>query len=127
MVLLIIQPKSVSTPAMQYGIEDEQLALKEYVAYQQAHGHPHLTVSPSGFLVSTKHPFLGASPDEAVYDPSNLQQPFGFLEIKCPYSHRNILPAEVCDNSKFCCIFDTTTGDVRLKVTHHYYALVQGH
>ena len=126
LVLRIIQPRSFSTPAIQYGIENEQVALKEYVAYRQAHGHPHLTVSPSGFLISTMHPFLGASPDGVVHDPSNLQQPFGFLEIKCPYSHRNVLPGEACDDSKFCCVFDTTTGNIRLKETHQYYAQVQG-
>ena len=126
LVLRIIQPKNFSTPATQYGIENEQVALKEYVAYQQAHGHPDLTVSPSGFLVSATHPFLGASPDGAVYDPSDAHQPFGFIEIKCPYSHQNVLPAQACDDSHFCCVIDAATGNVRLKETHHYYAQVQG-
>ena len=75
-----IQPRNFSSFATQYGIDSE------YIAYQQSHGHPQLTVSPSGFLVSSDHPFLGASPDGAVYDPSSTQYPFGFLEIKCPYT-----------------------------------------
>ena len=45
-----------------------------------------LTVGPCGFLVCEQYPFLGATPDGTVYDPTNLEQPFGFLEVKCPYS-----------------------------------------
>ena len=37
-----------------------------------------------------------------------------------------MLPGEACDDSKFCCVFDTTTGNIRLKETHQYYAQVQG-
>ena len=85
-MLRIIQPKLFSTRAAAYGIEKEQTAISEYIAYQHSRGHPDIAVSPSGFLVSTMHPFLGASPDCAVFDPSNTLQPFGFLEVKCPYS-----------------------------------------
>ena len=51
-----------------------------------------MVVAPCGFFISKSHPFLGASPDGAVYDPSSLNQPFGFLEIKCPYKHKNVTP-----------------------------------
>ena len=37
-------------------------------------------------FVCKDYPFLGATPDGTVYDPSNLAHPFGFLEVKCPYS-----------------------------------------
>ena len=43
LVLRIIQPKNFSTPAIQYGNENKQVALKGYVAFQQAHGHSHLS------------------------------------------------------------------------------------
>ena len=42
LVLQIIQPKQFSTPALQYGIDNEKLALQEYIAYQNAHGYPNL-------------------------------------------------------------------------------------
>ena len=115
LVLCIIQSKSFSTAATRYGIENEQVALKEYLAYQQSHGHPELAVGASGFLINPAYSFLGASPDGAVYDPSSAQQPFGFVEIKCPYSHRHASPAEACNTSSFCCEFDTTTGTSGLK------------
>ena len=63
----------------------EPLAISKYREYQQSNGHPDLTVCASGFIVNTAHPILGASPDGAVYDPSSTLQPYGFLEIKCPY------------------------------------------
>ena len=96
LILSIIQPKSLSTLAIQYGIENKQ---EEYVAYRWPP-----TLDCKSIWLSrkyTSHPFHGASPDGAVYGPSNLQQPFGFLEIKCPYSHQNVLPGEACDDPKF--------------------------
>ena len=80
-VLRIIQPKRFFSHATQYGVENEQQALTEYVTHQQTRGHHDLTVSPSGFFISSEYSFLGASPDGAVYDPSNAHHPFGFLEI----------------------------------------------
>ena len=47
-----------------------------------------------------------ASPDGAVYDPSNADQPFGFVEIKCPFSVRNLTPAEATRTPRFCCVTD---------------------
>ena len=104
----------------------EPIAISKYVEYQKSNGHPDLTVCASGFIVSTSHPFLGASPDGAVYDPSNSLQPFGFLEIKCPYSARDMSPLEACMNSGFCCRVDSTTECVRLKESHTYFSQVQG-
>ena len=37
-----------------------------------------------------------------VYDPLSLNEPFGFLEIKCPYTHRNVTPMEASLTSGFC-------------------------
>ena len=126
LVLRIIQPKLFSTRATAYGIEKEQTAISEYIAYQRSRGHPDIAVSPSGFLVSTTHPFLGASPDGAVFDPSNTLQPFGFLEVKCPYSARMLTPTDACATSGFCCTADPITGQLKLKENHAYYSQVQG-
>ena len=96
LVLSIIQPRNFSSAATQYGIENEPNAIREFVAYQQSHEHPLLSVSACGFLISYQHPYLGTSPDGAVYDPSNSQHPFGFVEVKCPYTAKNILPSQAC-------------------------------
>ena len=70
---------------MKNGIAHEKVALEAYIAFQQQNG-PDLLVSPSGFIINPKYCFLGAYPDGAVYDPSNTNEPFGFVEIKCPYA-----------------------------------------
>ena len=125
LVIRIIQPKHFSTPATVYGIEKEECAIREYVTYQHNHGHPDLVVTASGVIINPLWSFLGASPDGAVYDPVNSQEPFGYLEIKCPYSARNLTPAEASAHSGFCCLL-TSTGQLELKETHQYYAQIQG-
>ena len=126
LVLQILQPRSFSTAATKYGMENEQMAIKEYIDHQNVHGHPELVVSASGFLINTAYPFLGASPDGAVHDPSNVQQPFGFLEVKCPYSFSNKSVQEACSTSSIFCEMDDSTGQIKLKESHQYYAQVQG-
>ena len=75
-------------------------------------------------IVNPNYCFLGASPDGAVYDPSNLQEPFGFLEVKNPDTAWNISPIEACSQSGFICCL--SGGQPELKESHHYYAQVQG-
>ena len=54
---------------------------------------PVYTISKSGFVMSKDYPFLGASPDAVVHDPSSDIE-FGLAEVKCPYSHRHLTPVE---------------------------------
>ena len=111
--------------ATQYGINTETTAIAAYTMYQHEYGHPDLTVSPSRFIVCSTHSFLGVNPDGAVYDPSSITQPFGFLEIECPFLARNIFPQEACTNPRFCCTTDQN-GYLLLKENHAYYSQVQG-
>ena len=122
-MLRILQSKSFSTAATKYGIDNEAVALQ---AYQKTHAHPNLMVTSSGFIVSISDPFLGASPDGAVYDPESQEQPFGFLEIKCPFSFRNKTPEEASSMADFCCTFNSLTEQLQLKKSHHYFSQVQG-
>ena len=69
----------------------------------RSYGHIELSVVPCGFRISQSHPYLGASPDGAVYDQSNVGQPFGFLEVKCPYTARNTSPLDACTLPNFFC------------------------
>ena len=126
LVLRIIQPKQFSSAATRYGIENEPVAVKQYIAHQNQHGHPDLIVSASGIFINTDYPYLGASPDGAVYDPYDPQQPFGFLEVKCPYSARDISPSEACATSGFFCELDQGTKQLKLKENHSYFAQIQG-
>ena len=53
-------------------------------------------------LVSSfqEYPFLGASQDAAVYDPS-VPDPFRLAEVKCPFSVRDVAPTEACLKENF--------------------------
>lgn len=129
LVLSILKPRKFSSPAITWGIDNEPMAIQKYVDHQHSCGKSGLTVGPSGFFVCEEYPFLGATPDGTVYDPTNTVQPFGFLEIKCPYSHRDRTPAEACKMPGFCCQLDNQSdGSQRLKLrrNHPYYAQVQG-
>ena len=71
--------------------------------------------------------FLGASPDAAIYDPSESQA-FGFAEVKCPYKFKDVSPKDACANSSFCWELVQKDGreQLKLKQTHPYYSQVQG-
>ena len=129
-MLRILHPKQFTLPATEWGKTHESIAITEYVKYQHSHGHPSLTVTPVGFHISLSHPYLGASPDGAVYDPSTASEPFGFVEVKCPYTARNMTPVEACSGPSFFCTLshdsDDSSDTVLLCTSHQYYAQVQG-
>ena len=129
LVLSILQPKQIKSLAVDWGVKQEASAIEQYITHQRALGHADLTVAPCGFFISQSHPYLGASPDGAVYDPTNVDKPFGFLEVKCPYTHRNDTPEEASKTPGFCSSLDNS-GDgmpkLSLRKNHIYYAQVQG-
>ena len=69
------------------------------------------------------YPFLGVSPDSVVHDPTS-PNPFGLVEIKCPYSARNLSPIEAGKSPNFFC--DVIGSKLKLKHSHPYYSQVQG-
>ena len=115
------------TTAMLWGIEHEEKAKQVYLQYQHANGHSGLFVCASGVRISVHHPFLGASPDGSVYDP-NADYPYGFLEIKCPHSHRDKTVIEACYYPSFFCCLQEEGGKAIpiLKRNHPYFAQIQG-
>ena len=112
-------------PAIVWGREKEATALSTYTDHHKKNGNGGVTVSKSGFHVSETHPFLGASPDRCVYDPHSPNDPYGFLEIKCPYKYREVSPTLACSDKDFCGFFDKNYL-FHLKQSHKYYAQVQG-
>lgn len=124
LVLQILGSKPFTSVATDWGKKSEPVALKLYVQHQHSNGHDGLYACSSGFVISEDHPFLGASPDAAVHDPTEADQ-FGVVEIKCPYSCRQVTPAEACLYPKFCCALDAK-GIPTLRREHIYYAQIQG-
>ena len=125
LVLQILGVKKIPhTTAMQWGIDHEDAALQQYTDYQHRHGHGSLYVCNTGLYISVLHPFLGASPDGAVYDVNASGSPYGFAEVKCPYSKRHLTPVEASESPGFCCTIQD--GQPKLRRTHPYYSQVQG-
>ena len=112
------------TAAMSWGKSNESLALDRYKQEKVTSGNEHIVVTTSGLWVSPEHPFLGAFPDAAIYDPSESQA-FGFAEVKCPYKYKDMFPKDAC---AFCCDVVQEGGreQLKLKQTHPYYSQVQG-
>ena len=129
LVLSILQPRSFTSAATDWGLQNEPLAIQSYTTYKQQQGHHDLTVGPCGFLINENYLFLGATPDGVVYDPSNTEQPFGYIEIKCPYSHKDRTPLEASSSPGFCCaakLHSDGSKTLHLRRDHLYYAQVQG-
>ena len=106
---------------------NESKALEQYQQHKKDSGHD-VSCARSGFVVSEDHPFLGASPDAVVYDASQ-PNPFGLVEIKCPYTSRNLTPLQAAESKVFFCSPEVDPSGakvLKLKKTHNYYCQVVG-
>ncbi len=75
---------------MAWGRSNESLVLEKYTQEKLSTGSENLVVTQSGLWVSPDYPFLGASPDASVYDPSETQA-FGFVEVNVHSSTKTSL------------------------------------
>lgn len=85
-----------------------------YVKSQGLHVHD------CGLCVNPEFPFLGATPDGIVCDEGTS----GNIEIKCPYTARDMTIEESLSLPNFC--LHKTDDKVSLKKSHAYYFQVQG-
>ena len=112
--------KVFESPATNWGKKCEDVALKMYTEHQHRLGHADLYTCRSGFVISEEYPFLGASPDAVVYDPTSSDQ-FGLAEVKYPYSCRDITPSQACSEKYVCSILETSyDGKEQLKLKHNH-------
>ncbi len=107
--------------SVRWGRTHERAARRVYEK-EQKHKHSHFHISDSGLCVDVNYPHLGASPDGLVSCECCGE---GLVEIKCPFAARLKTPFDACSETKFPCTIDTS-GEIKLKRTHHYYAQVQG-
>ena len=106
-----------------YGTVMEQVHVsrREYKTYQERRGHS-ITTFQTGLVISFNHPWLAASPDDRVFDPTATPQ-LGLAEYKNPYSVRDKALKEACKISSFC--LEKKENEYRLQRRHDYYYQVQ--
>ena len=109
--------------ATRYGSEKEEETTQQYINHQRKNGHPDLSVDKSGLSISLTNPWLAASPDGTVHDPSDTDQGLGLVEVKNPYSMRGKSLAEACKSSTFCLANKHDTYE--LKPRHDYFYQMQ--
>ena len=121
----ILYTKSMCNPpaAIKWGQDNETVAHQAYVQHMHKNGHVNLIVRECGIIIHPEKGWLASSPDGIVSDTSDKLYT-GLLEIKCPYTKRDILPEDACQDENFyCCL--SNNGDLALKRTHTYYHQVQ--
>ena len=78
-----------------------------------------------GLIVLSTYPWLAATPDGLVIDPSaSPLSPEGIVEFKNPYSYRESSLQEAIENKKCSCLINVE-GCFSLKRSHEYYYQVQ--
>lgn len=84
-----------SNKAMRWGISNEPIAREQYRRIMNQFFYKNFKVKETGLIVSTEHPFTGASPD-ALVSCSCCGQ--GVAEFKVPWTYRDKPVIELKDN-----------------------------
>ncbi|XP_021339515.1 uncharacterized protein LOC110440684, partial [Mizuhopecten yessoensis] len=112
----VFNRKMIFAAPLDYGNRNEKFGKAKYLEKFPSH-HLH----QCGFVINKEFSFLGASPDGKVC----IDGECGILEVKCPYSARNLTISEACkDVTRFC--LEMEGNVINLKKTHTYYAQIQG-
>lgn len=98
--------------AVQWGVNNEAEAIKAFTNLTAK------TVQETGLWLDGSG-ILGASPDGIVDEDS-------VLEVKCPYTERNMTMEEAVNISPNFCLKKTESGQYALKEEHVYWHQVQG-
>ncbi len=65
----------------------EDITKVQYKIFQRQHGHPDLKVENCGLVISLENPWLAASPDGFVTDPSDATHPLGLVDRNKKSTH----------------------------------------
>lgn len=114
-------------PAVTAGREMEDTVANYYKIHKNRNECPGTEIYCSGLVVNPQYPWLGASPDRIVYDPTS-NPCIGGLECKFISSAKGLSPMQVYhakkQNKKSFCL--ELEGCLSLKTTHKYYYQIQG-
>ena len=122
-VLKKLAQKPIDVIATRYGKQHEKSAIASYVNYHRARGIM-INVQPCGLYVDPSLPWLAASPDGIVLDPTQCaDKQKGCLEVKCPISCEKSLMLDVCKKNALFCLKEN--GEIQLFSAHSYYYQIQ--
>ncbi|XP_063410321.1 uncharacterized protein LOC134693427 [Mytilus trossulus] len=111
------QRKQFTSLATSYGTSNETIAKQMYIKQSGNHIHD------IGLVVQPDLPFIGSTPDAVVCDKTET----GIVEIKCPYSVRNMTLKEACDERADFFLKPNASGDsFTLIQDHKHWFQVQG-
>lgn len=113
---------NVQTAAMNWGIRNENKAVKAYERLASVSKGTDVQVETCGLFIHPTKNWLAASPDGLVKD-RRTGETQNILEVKCPYKHRERTVREACKDRDFC--LDLNGDSYTLKRQHTYYTQVQ--
>ena len=88
--MLVSKTLGPTPPSIAGGRHYEAVAIQKYILHMGNVGH-NVSVEACGFLIHPTEGWLGASPDGRVREEHSMQ-PSGIVEMKCPYSKREVTP-----------------------------------
>jgi len=118
-----INPKVLHTPAVSYGRLHEDDAVSAYIEYQQKYRSVTVQVRDCGLVVDNFLPWLAASPDRIVIDPTEKNKQ-GCLEVKCPFSCEKKTIVEATRSVSAFCLIERDK-DLCLSESHTYFYQIQ--
>ena len=104
------------SPSLKWGIDNE------HVAHEMCKSKSGEEVADCGLIINPSWPLLACSPNSIVYRESN---PIGAIEIKCPFSNKEMTIEECCKDSSFY-LKKNSDGVITLKQSHVCYYQCQG-
>ncbi|XP_028416374.1 uncharacterized protein LOC114540378 [Dendronephthya gigantea] len=105
-----------------WGQNKEEIAIKEYIEKCNQNNNLIKACVSCGFIVNGQVPWLGASPDCLLYDPTECTN-YGIGEVKCPFSKKEMTIDSACDDPTF---FLEHKSKPTLKRNHNYFYQIQG-
>ncbi len=114
---LLSKPDISHLPAVQWGINNEDVARQDYIKEMSMSSHTNFVCTNAGLVVNPLFPHLGASPDGFVCCDCCGK---GLLEIKCPFTARDIHPSGLRGKPRSC------LGEKGVVTSHAYYTQMQG-
>ena len=115
--------RSIETAAIAYGNKHEKDAISSYIGYHKSRGTD-IEVTKCGLIVDASAPWLAASPDGIVLDPTQGEHKRGCLEVKCPFTCEKMTILDACRQVTAFCLIEKN-GKMCLSESHGYFYQVQ--